>query len=526
MSESLADLVRRNFPAGVRPAPPQPSYMTDPVAWVRDKQPKIETKTQGLITFEPYDYQQEAMRYFAKGGTYFVRKSRQMGWTTLLLSGAVPWALLWYLEVKGRPLHFHLIADTGKKTLALLRKVKIALSTAKLTSAERRWLKGIDPEAGSDEVRYNPRAGGTSEIQGFNSALAHPTTGAAVRSFDGNGFLIEEAAEISILQTIWNAAYSMITDVPDAPAFVVSTPGSAGHFFTELCETPGAWGGHYLPYESIGLVPGHDATWEAAERARLGDQLFEEEQGLRASGEGTPIFDGAALMRHAAGVVPLGIEPLPGHRYSNAVDNSGPGQDCAAWVTTDLGVRPCQPVYEEELPKGSTAKQNRVIELYEKWGGTIRIDGTYDATFVAYLKEEFKKRGLNPNAIIPINFTGGKNYGGNYDKVEHLRWIYVPRSRLVGGAKGVMDSGRAVCVGSQTPKLMKALQTAQMPRVMASGNLESSAAAKRRGKSPDILDAFMMTILPIMPRHAQGTGESAGPTVRRLGKVEQPKGKW
>ena len=49
---SLASFVvalRRAFPAGVPDSGP-PSYKTDPVAWVRDKRPMIETKTEGMVT--------------------------------------------------------------------------------------------------------------------------------------------------------------------------------------------------------------------------------------------------------------------------------------------------------------------------------------------------------------------------------------------------------------------------------------------------------------------------------------------
>jgi hypothetical protein len=65
-----------------------------------------------------------------------------------------------------------------------------------------------------------------------------------------------------------------------------------------------------------------------------------------------------------------------------------------------------------------------------------------------------------------------------------------------------------------------ALRTAPNPKVTAKGNIESPAAAKRRGKHPDVLDAYMMTILPIMPRRALVGEKTTGSGVVSLGKVE------
>jgi len=517
VSESLADIVKRAFPSGV-PAVGLPSYKTDPVAWVRDMKPKVERKDAVISVFEPWLYQEDVMRYFWEGGTFIIDKSRQMGFTTALLF-AVAHALLYYIEGKGYPLHFHLISDSEKKSKALLRKVKLALSTSEdgKRAASRRWLRGHDPEAGNDEVKYNPRTGGGGDIIAFNSALAHPTTGGAVRGYDGNSFLIEEAGEIGNLEEVFRAAHAMLIRIPKPPGWVVSTPTYAAHPFTEMCENPPGNAIH-LSYRSEDLVPGHDRD---AEIAWMGEDNYMIEQGLKVAGEGSPVFDMTALKRFADAAVPLGTQPLPGHRYSSAVDNSGPGQDEATWVTSDITARPAQPVYEEILPRGSQEKKVRIAELWEQWGGNVNVDGTYDPSFVVYLRKHFMDVGLPEKTIRPINMTGGDQYNKRKDASEPgLIWTCVPRKRLVSGAKHIMENGRVVVVREQTPKLWDALRTASHPRVTKARTMESPQAAKRRGKYPDVLDAGMMSLLPVMPRHAikgDGTVKSG---VVSLGKVE------
>ncbi len=500
----IADIAKRiQDSGGVNVGPLIPSHKTDPVAWVHDKAPRIDSKAVGgVIPFKLWPYQEQVLRYFWEGGTYFIKKDRQMGFTTTLLAAAVPHKLLYGLEVQGVPFHFHVLADTGDKALDLLRMTKVALDTAKLDDEERRLLKGTDPMLQTTTIRYGMA----------NYVRCHATTGKSVRGYSGNGVLVEEAAFIDDLPDVWKSVSAMVSQLGEVPVqpsvWLVSSPNGPS-YHEELCESAAKWDAKFIPFD-FRNVPGRDDEWEARERARLGDKIFEEEHGLRVVDSDERLFYVDAILRYCEGVVPLPKEHIPGHRYSKGLDVSGTA-GVTVFVATDISVRPAQPVLVEEITGSFDEKIQKVCKLDQKYPGALHADGTWDSSFVGSLK------GRRQN-VVPVRFTGGSVIGSGHDAQEQLRWVYYPRKRMVSGTKRALGAGRVVVFEGNQPKLWKAIETAR-----AHSKSESSGRSKRRGRHPDILDAFMLSILPLLPKREYDDG---GQKPQRIRSGQSQRRRW
>ena len=458
---SLSDLVKDLHPGGVHQAV-VPGYKLDPVVWVREKKPFIESKDYGDVPFDLYPYQEDVIRYFWEGGSYFIKKSRQRGFTTCILAAAVPHKLLYGKEVQGVPLHMHIVADTGDKAQELMRMTKVALTTAILTPDERARLTDVNPDHKQDVIRF---AGG-----GY--VRCHATKQSAVRGFPGNAALIEEASAIDKLRSVWRAMNAMVLkrrmEGNKPSVWVVSTPSTDGlTFFDELIEDAKRYGAIYLPYD-FRSVPGcESAEWEAYARSVMGDEDFNVEYALESIGANEPLFNTRTMSGFTKGAVWYGSEPQPGHRYSKGLDISG-STGSTVFLATDVTARPVQPVYIEIIKGSYEQKRKRIAELDEKYPGPLHADGTWSASFVGNLDKLVRK-------LVPVRFTGGNDVGKSVDKTEQLTWAHWPRKRLVDGTQTLVHNGTALVFEQELPKLWYALRKARRALPVAVSIFDSPA---------------------------------------------------
>jgi hypothetical protein len=492
----LAEIAKRmQMTPGVHVAPLVPSYKSDPVAWIRDKKPKIDSKGfGGIIPFVLWPYQRDIVRYLWGGGTYFIKKDRQMGFTTTLLAGAVPHKLLYGMEVQGVPCHFHILADTGDKALDLLRMTKVALYTAQLDNEERELLRGIDPLKAAKTIRY-----------GLHSYVrCHATTGRSVRGYSGNGVLVEEAAFIEDLPDVWKAVSAMVSGLEVMPVqpsvWLVSSPNGPS-YHEELCENAEQWNAKYIPYD-FSQVPGRDAAWEAAERARLGDDIFEEEHGLLVVDSDAPLFDENSVRMHGATATPIPGVPQPGRRYQKGLDVSG-SAGTTVFLVTDVTDRPAQVAYVEIVRGSFEEKRKRIVELDRRWPGPLFADGTWDPSFVGSLNGQVAR-------LMAIRFTGGNVIGKSHDAQEQLRWTQYPRRKLQSGAKKLLERGVVVIHEERDDKHWRGKVWKAVLSARAHGKGETPGRVKNRGRFPDVLDALMLSLIPLMPRRAEGDDADRG----------------
>jgi len=470
------------------PEPPpieRPAYKSDPVVWCRERNVQIDTKTEGLIPFVPYSWQEDVMRKFWEGGTYFVEKSRQEGFSTCILVAACH-ALLYSQEVLGTPLTMPIVADKEGTALNLLKIVKTVLHNADLTDEERARLSNTDPESGTKKVS-NVTPKGTSWIEAYTS------TGSAARSYAFNAFLLEEFAWSDKAKAIWESVRPVVRDVPRGRGWVVSTPNGQS-FHADLCDDAEKYGAIYLPMDWK-IRPERIGTgWREQRDIELGEDLAAQECDLKRIGAGERLVDVAAVEAHAAKVVWYGPKPLVGHLYSKALDTAGPGQDLDVFTVVDITTIPAQVVFQREFPNvGSEEKLVRVLALHRQWPGKLYIDGTNDATFPELVSNRARH-------VIAVRFRGAQEEKVDIDHAARLQWRHIERQRMSASFKNALEFGDLLLHKKNFPKLWEAIETAQYARVREKDDrVEHSGKAKRRGKHPDYWDSAMLAALDVRP---------------------------
>lgn len=475
--------VKEQFPGGV-PDGQWHMYEEDPVVWCAEKKPRIESKAYGRIPFNPYEWQKMTMRYFWNGGSYFVEKSRQEGGSTsILVAGAH--SLLYSVKVKGMPLKMPIVADKERTAMALLKIVKLALHSAELTDEERCRLVHADPKNKSDTVSYLVEEG---EHQGESWIGSYTSTGSSARGEAFNAALLEEFAWAQNAEAIWNSVRPVVTDVPLARVWLMSTPNGAS-FHSDLCDNADKYGAHYLPLDWR-IRPERDQAWRDQKDVELGRDLAAQECDLKRIGAGDNIIDHETVKAYASQSLWWGPTPLAGHRYCKGVDLSGAGQDKTVFTVIDITAIPAQLVFQQEYPHETTERRKKRIEEFDqRWPGNLYIDATNDASLVGMIRSRSK---------VAVRFRGEQEETSKVDQVEGLLWKHMPRQRMEENFKTLLETGSLVIHMEKFPQLRAALETQQYAqRRQADGKMEHSQKAKRRGKNPDHWDSGMLATIDV-----------------------------
>lgn len=482
----LGTLIRKQFPGGVNNMA-RDWYKEDPVVWVKEKKPIIETKDKGLVVFDPWPFQEALLRHVWSRDAVVIEKARQLGVSTSIMVG-VTHQFLYGHEVTGVPCHFHIIANTEDTAKDRLLKIaKTVLWYLDLEDELREALTGYSPDYGNIEIRYNgPRS--------QNYIRAHTTSGDAGRSFAGNGVLLEEAAIHDKLRDIWTSIQPMVLDLAGAGlgsnTFVVSTHKGSENFFCELVDRAEEKGLVHIPLP-WNVHPQRDAEWERQSRQAFeGSQAeWEQEFALRRIKAGEQALDIETLRAHAARWPWIGPDPLVGHKYLKGVDTSGPGKDSETHCAIDLSLRPAQVVWQRSYPKGSTdEKVARIERLDQTYPGPLYIDGTNDPTLPGLIRSR---------NVVAVRFTGGATENEKIDDNDRLRWRMMPRTTMRSRLVGALEQGDLLVHEEEFPALWRALQTAVI------GYEKEGGKIKRKGKNVDDFDSLMLASLGL-PRRVRG----------------------
>ena len=483
-ANALIAATKEQFPGGA-PFRDEPAYKSDPRIWVRERHVKIETKDYGLVPFEPYEWQDDIMWKFWNGGTYFVEKSRQEGFSSCI-QAAAPHALLYSQEVLGTPLMMPIVGNVEDVSLNMLRLAKIVLFHADLSDEERAGLSNVNPEGGAKRIRY-VTSRGTSWMQAF------PSTGSAGRSYAFNAALLEEFAYNELARKVWESIRPVVRDVPRARIWVISTPNGQS-FHADLCDEAEKYDATYLPM-NWQIRPERTQAWRDQRTSEQGEDLAAQECDLKRLGAGEQLVNMAAVEAHAAKVAWYGPHPLAGHVYCKALDISGPGQDLDVFTVVDITSIPAQVVYQQDIsPAGNDVKLKRVLALHRQWPGKLYIDGTNDATFPELVSNRARH-------VIAVRFRGAQEDKDAMDHAARLQWRHIERQRMSSSFKNALEFGDLLLHKEHFPKLAEAVKTAQYARKLKGKDdrVEHSHIAKRRGKYPDYWDSAMLAALDVRP---------------------------
>lgn len=466
---SLKTVLRDAAREAQAPATKEDEIASDPVAWVKECRPRIDSKEYGLVPFRPWPHQERIMRLRSSGQSFVVEKSRQTGVTTAVMV-ADAHSLL-YAPV----LHSHVIAQQELAAQHVLLEIaKVALQTAKLTPEQEQTL-AITGRA----IQY--RTGDK-----HNYIRCHSAGPNTARSFPGNRILLEEVAYMDYGEQIWKATMPMLDDGRGGVA-VVSTYNGDGDFFCEIVDNAEVLGLEPLAIDWRAR-PDRDDNWKAESQRRWEGRLEEwaEEHELHRITVGEAVMD-IPLIRQLAGEYAKSVvsgHPIAGHEYLKGVDVAGMGRARTVCTAIDKSTTPPQVAYQEShKSKPFDEKVADIAHFDAMFPGDIWIDGAGPGEAVV---EVYDPR---PKVIRIVG--GSAQHAVKRDKRTRITWHMEPRDRLLSQAARKFETASVIL-----PERFR------VPRMA----LKSARWGQKKGRLIDELDSLLLAVydLPEIRRGKKG----------------------
>jgi Terminase large subunit, T4likevirus-type, N-terminal len=181
--------------------------LDDPLYFMK-KYVKIQHQTRGIIPFELYEFQEEALKSIINSERTIILKSRQMGISTLVAAYAL-WAMVFH-EGKN-VLVLSITQSTAKEIIT-----KIQLANKELPS----WLRQQTLEDNRLSLKF----------KNLSRVLAASSSSDSTRGFAANLLIIDECAFIQNAEEIWTSAQQTLS-TSNGRAILLSTPNGTGNFF-------------------------------------------------------------------------------------------------------------------------------------------------------------------------------------------------------------------------------------------------------------------------------------------------------
>ena len=203
---------------------------------------KIVTLDEGLMPFEPYDFQEELISNFHQKRFNICKMPRQTGKSTTVV------AFLLHYAVFNDSVNIGILANKASTARELLGRLQIAYENLP------RWMQqGI--------LSWNK---GSLELENGSKILAASTSASAVRGMSFNILFLDEFAFVPnhIADSFFASVYPTITSGKSTKVIIVSTPHGMNHFY-RLWHDAERGKNEYTPTDvHWSEVPGRDAQWK------------------------------------------------------------------------------------------------------------------------------------------------------------------------------------------------------------------------------------------------------------------------
>lgn len=249
----------------------------DPVYFIR-KYCYIQNPDQGKILFSLYDYQQILLQSYMRERFNIILKSRQLGITTTT-AGFSLWKMLFTNDY--RILVISKDGSASKEVITMIRLMFDSLPS---------WLKSDCIENNKLSLRF----------KNGSSIVAFASSPEAGRSKALSLLILDEAAFIKDIETIWTAAAPAVTSHKTS-CIILSTPNGVGGLFHQIwqkAEEKKLFGGalKFFPTKLHWTVhPERTQEWRDAQTEILGSER-------RAAQE---CFDGETRIYTDCGLIPI-----------------------------------------------------------------------------------------------------------------------------------------------------------------------------------------------------------------------------
>ena len=295
----------------------------DPVYFAK-RHVKIVSLDEGLVPFEPYDFQEKIIRNFHENRFNICKMPRQTGKSTTSVS-----YLLHYV-VFNDSVNVGILANKAATARDLLGRLQTAYENLP------KWMQqGI--------ISWNK---GSLELENGSKILAASTSASAVRGMSFNILFLDEFAFVPnhIAEAFFSSVYPTITSGKTTKVIMVSTPHGMNHFYRYWHDAERGKN-EYIPTDvHWSQVPGRDAEWRRQTIANTSEQQFKIEFECEFLGSVDTLISPSKLRTlvyenpktRSAGL-DIYEDPVKKHDYLMTVDVArGVSEDYSAFVLVDI----------------------------------------------------------------------------------------------------------------------------------------------------------------------------------------------
>ncbi len=295
----------------------------DPVYFAKNHV-KIVSLDEGLVPFEPYDFQERLIQNFHDNRFNICKMPRQTGKSTTSVS------YLLHYAVFNDNVNIGILANKAATARDLLGRLQTAYENLP------KWMQqGI--------ISWNK---GSLELENGSKILAASTSASAVRGMSFNILFLDEFAFVPnhIADSFFASVYPTITSGKSTKVIMVSTPHGMNHFYRYWHDAERGKN-EYIPTDvHWSEVPGRDEVWKEQTIANTSEQQFKIEFECEFLGSVDTLIAPSKLRsmvyqqpeKTSAGL-DVYVDPQKDHDYVISVDVArGVGKDYSAFVVVDI----------------------------------------------------------------------------------------------------------------------------------------------------------------------------------------------
>ena len=225
----------------------------DPVYFAKNYV-KIVSLDEGLVQFNPYNFQEKLINNFHENRFNICKMPRQTGKSTTVVS------YLLHYAVFNDSVNIGILANKAATARELLQRLQTAYENLP------KWMQqGI--------IAWNK---GSLELENGSKILAASTSASAVRGMSFNILFLDEFAFVPnhVADSFFASVYPTITSGKSTKVIIVSTPHGMNHFY-RMWHDAEKGANEYIPTDvHWSEVPGRDAKWKEQTIANTSEQQF------------------------------------------------------------------------------------------------------------------------------------------------------------------------------------------------------------------------------------------------------------
>jgi hypothetical protein len=285
---------------------------------------KIISIDEGLMPFEPYEYQKEIMHSVNENRFVICKMPRQTGKTTTMVAVMLHYALF------NPDFNIAILANKAATAREILGRLQLAYENLP-------WFlqQGI--------VEWNK---GSIILENGSKIFASSTSASAIRGMSINLVYLDEFAFVpsTVQDEFFSSVYPTISSGRSSRVLITSTPNGMNMFYKLWHDAEKGFNDYATVSVNWWDVPGRDEEWKAQTIRNTSEKQFAVEFECEFLGSSDTLID-AHKLRHLVFENPLEHnenlkifeKPIPEHIYTLTADTSrGVGNDYSAFVIFDV----------------------------------------------------------------------------------------------------------------------------------------------------------------------------------------------